>query len=30
MPRQPAKVAWFGLALLVIFGFVYAINLTRF
>ena len=30
MPRHPTKVAWFGLALLVIFGFAYAINLTRF
>jgi hypothetical protein len=30
MPRHPTKVAWFGLALLLIFGFVYAINLTRF
>jgi hypothetical protein len=30
MPRHPTKVAWFGLTLLVIFGFVYAINLTRF
>jgi hypothetical protein len=30
MPRHPTKFAWFGLALLMIFGFAYAINLARF